>query len=167
MYKYLPDYIAEGILDINYKKLYEMGIRGLCFDIDNTLTEMYNDTIHNKAFTLIKDLQNMGFSLCISSNASKKRTALIAGRFGLEYVYRAFKPYKKGFDKVLLMLNLPAYKCAMIGDQLFTDIKGGRKAGFLTILTKRLNNHESWNVRLKRIFENKILIKYEKRIKVI
>lgn len=48
MYKYLPDYIAQGISDIDYKRLYDMGIRGLCFDIDNTLVGMYDEEIHKK-----------------------------------------------------------------------------------------------------------------------
>ena len=153
MYKYLPDYIAEGIFDIDYKKLYELGIRGLCFDIDNTLIEMYNSNIHDKALSLIEKLKAEGFTLCISSNASKKRTAFIAGYFGVEYIYRAFKPSKRGFDKVLMLLNLPASECAMIGDQLFTDIKGGKKAGFLTVMTKRINDSESLYVRFKRILK--------------
>lgn len=167
MYKYLPDYIAQGISDIDYKRLYDMGIRGLCFDIDNTLVGMYDEEIHKKALALINNLKNMGFSICILSNASKKRTALIATGFGLEYVYRAFKPLKQGFLTVLRILNLEPHKCAMIGDQLFTDIRGGKKAGFLTVMTKRMNNHESLYVRFKRIFEDRIMRKYIKGIEKI
>ncbi len=167
MYRYLPDYISQGIFDIDYDKLYEIGIRGLCFDIDNTLIEMYNHNIHSKAHSLINKLKVKGFVICISSNASKKRTSSIADDLGLKYVYRAFKPSRKGFERVLSILNLPACKCAMIGDQLFTDIKGGKKMGFITVFTKKIDDNESLNVRIKRIFEKLIFRKYGKRIEKI
>ncbi len=46
----------------------------------------------------------------------------------------------------------------MIGDQIFTDIKGGKKAGVKTILTEVLDVNEHWYVKLKRKVE-KLVIK--------
>ncbi len=34
---FYPDDYVDSILNINYERLYELGIRGLIFDIDNTI----------------------------------------------------------------------------------------------------------------------------------
>ena len=167
MRKYLPDYISDSIFDIDYDKLYDMGIRGLAFDIDNTLIEMNNDDLHHKAISLIGSLKNKGFALCILSNASKNRTAMIGEMLEMEYIHRAFKPSQKGFVKARLLMNLPKEKCVMIGDQMFTDVLGGNRAGFLTIMTKIIDNNEAINIRIKRIFEKVVMKKFERKIKKI
>jgi hypothetical protein len=167
MQKYLPDYISDSIFDIDYNKLYDLGMRGLCFDIDNTLIEMNNDDLHQKAISLINALKNKGFAMCILSNASKKRTAMIGKMLEMKYIHRAFKPSQKGFTKAKLLMNLTQEKCVMIGDQMFTDVLGGNKAGFLTIMTKIIDNNEAINIRIKRIFERLVMRKFERKIKKI
>ncbi len=167
LYKYLPDYISNSIFEIDYKKLKDLGIKGLCLDIDNTIIGMYQSEMKEKIFSWVSNLKDMGFSLCILSNASKKRTTSIGEQLGIDFVYLAFKPLSRGFKKALKKMNLPSNKCAMIGDQLFTDVKGGRKMGLLTILTKPINKEEDLFVKFKRLFERPILQKYEKDLKVI
>lgn len=167
MYKYLPDYISNGIFDIDYKKLYDAGIRGLCFDIDNTLIEMHSDNLKEDVIYLMESLKQQGFKISILSNSTQKRTAMISDILGIKFVHRAFKPSGKGFTKVLDIMGLEAEECAMIGDQLFTDIKGGKKAGFLTIMTSIIDPKESAYVRFKRIFERMVMEKYKGELKTI
>jgi hypothetical protein len=167
MYRFLPDYISESILKIDYDTLYDMGYKGLCFDIDNTITQLHTTDVNDETVTLIKALKEKGFRICILSNAVRRRAAEVASKLDVGYVHMAFKPLKKGYIRAMGLLGLPYSSCVMIGDQLFTDIKGGRKAGFLTILTSILNNKEAANIRFRRIFERMIIKKHEREIKTI
>ena len=51
-------------------------------------------------------------------------------------------------------LKLIPEETAVIGDQLFTDIRGGNRTGLTTILVEPLDENEPITVRVKRIFEN-------------
>jgi hypothetical protein len=55
-------------------------------------------------------------------------------------------------------LKLIPSETAVIGDQLFTDIRGGNKLGLTTILVEPLDENEPVSVRIKRIFE-KLFVK--------
>lgn len=167
MYRYLPDYMSESIFKIDYDTLYDMGYRGLCYDIDNTLTEMHTTDVSDETVALIRSLKDKGFNICIISNAVRRRTDEVSAKLDVKYVHMAFKPSKKGYIRAMSLLGLPCNSCVMIGDQLFTDIKGGKKAGFLTVMTNILNKKESVNVRFKRIFEKIIMKKHEREITVI
>ncbi|MBQ2306090.1 MAG: HAD hydrolase-like protein [Clostridia bacterium] len=101
-----------------------------------------------------------GFVIGILSNARQERIAKFVGGFPPElrdrilYVYKAAKPLKKGFRKLLADAGLRAEEGAMIGDQLFTDIWGGNRAGLTTVLVTPIDpSIEPPFVRFKRIFE--------------
>lgn len=53
-------YNAKSVYDIDYKKLYEQGYRGILFDIDNTLVPNQAPA-DNKAKELFKRLHEIGF----------------------------------------------------------------------------------------------------------
>jgi predicted HAD superfamily phosphohydrolase YqeG len=55
-------------------------------------------------------------------------------------------------------LKLIPSETAVIGDQLFTDIRGGNRLGLTTILVEPLDVNEPVTVRLKRFLE-KIIVK--------
>jgi predicted HAD superfamily phosphohydrolase YqeG len=46
-------------------------------------------------------------------------------------------------------------------------VLGGNRAGFLTIMTKIIDNNEAINIRIKRIFEKVVMKKFERKIKKI
>ncbi len=167
MYKYLPDYIAKSIFDVDLKKLKELGIKGLAIDIDNTLVPMKVKEPTKRAINWVEKAKNMGFKVCILSNAMGHRSRLFQTKLGIEGIGFARKPNRKGFDKAAEMMHLKHDECVILGDQLFTDIKGGKRAGFLTVLTDYLDKDEIAWVKLKRIFEKRILDKYKHRLKKI
>ena len=76
---------------------------------------------------------------------------------GIEYVYKALKPLGRGFDIAIEKLKLPENQIAIIGDQLFTDVLGGRLKGIHTILIKPIDLDEPFLIKIKRIFEKPFL----------
>lgn len=167
MYKYLPDFIAKSIFEMDLEVLRNMGIEGLAVDIDNTLVPMDQKEPSDEAAEWVKRVKSMGFDVCVLSNAMNHRAELFMDKLGIHGVGFANKPSKKGYYKAASRMGLPHNKCAILGDQLFTDIKGGVKAGFVTVLTESLNGKEILWVKLKRLPEKKIINKYKDGIKKI
>ena len=167
MYRYLPDYISNSIFDVNLAKLYEKGVRGIAVDIDNTLVPMKTPEPGPEAARWIENVRAAGFKVCILSNARKHRTKLFMDKLGVHGIGLAGKPGRRGYDKAAAHMGLKHGECAILGDQLFTDIKGGVKAGFVTVHTKYLDAEEILFVRIKRYFEKRIMDKYSGGIETI
>jgi HAD superfamily hydrolase (TIGR01549 family) len=47
------------------------------------------------------------------------------------------KPHPAAFQKIAALLKIPPEACVMVGDKPFTDIAGGKSAGFHTVLVIR------------------------------
>jgi len=167
MYRYLPDFIAKSIFDMDMQALADMGVKGIAVDIDNTLVPMNVKEPGMDAIEWIKKVTDMGFKVCILSNARKHRAKLFMDKLGVHGIGFANKPGRKGYDRAAAHMELANSECAILGDQLFTDIKGGVKSGFVTVLTEYLDGNEILFVKLKRIREKRIMKKYRDGIKKI
>ena len=74
---FYPSYYTKNTYSIDFKKLKELGIKGIIFDIDNTLVP-HDAPADKKAFRLIEELKEMGFKLMIVSNNEEPRVKLFA-----------------------------------------------------------------------------------------
>jgi hypothetical protein len=102
------------------------------------------------------------FKACIVSNASKKRVIRFNERLRLYAIHRASKPGTGAFLKASRLMELKPANIAVIGDQIFTDVYGGNRAGMFTILVKPIHKKENTFVMLKRFPEKIVLKKYKK-----
>jgi len=105
----------------------------------------------------IKALKESGIKVTIVSNARKERVEEFCKSLDIDYVYKALKPFSRGFNLAIKKMNLPRENVAIVGDQLFTDILGGNLSKIHTILIKPIDLNEPFPVRLKRIFEKPFL----------
>lgn len=159
-----PDIKLKSIYDLDPVMLKSKGIKGLLFDIDNTLEEYATIVPSEKLIKFIKMISDCGFKIGIISNAKIKRSQIFAEGFPKEeypMIYitgKAQKPLKKGFVEITEQMGIYLHEAAMIGDQLYTDILGGNRAGCLTILVNPINiNIEPSFVKFKRFFEKPFL----------
>ncbi len=167
MYRYLPDFITKSVFEMDLQILIDMGVKGIAVDIDNTLVPMNIRTPGHEAIEWIEKVKSMGFKVCILSNARKHRAKIFMDKLGIHGIGFANKPGRKGYDKAAAYMELDNKECAILGDQLFTDIKGGVKSGFVTVLTEYLDGNEILYVKFKRLFEKRLIKKYEGGIKKI
>lgn len=58
--KFYPYEYIDSVFDIDYKKLYELGYRGIIFDIDNTLV-YHGEGSNEKVDNLFEEIQKLGF----------------------------------------------------------------------------------------------------------
>ena len=159
---FVPDIYAQSIYTIDYKKLKKRGIKCLLFDLNNTLAsyevDYPDDKLREKMFELGKN-----FRLIIVSNSNKNRLRPFKEKLNLDTSFSSKKPLTKKLKKILNLYNLKDIEVAMIGDSLLTDIWGGNKMNFSTILVNPISEEEPFHVRLVRIFERKIIKKLNKK----
>ncbi|MDR1703998.1 MAG: YqeG family HAD IIIA-type phosphatase [Clostridiales bacterium] len=164
--RFWPDEYAASIFDIDYESLYNRGVRGLIFDIDNTIEGYGSPVPSENACALFKSLADKGFSCCLASNNAETRVARFNERLGVPALHKAGKPGKAAVSKARAMLGLS--DCgengfAVIGDQVFTDVWMGRRSGVYTVLVKPVTGYDPWNVALKRLAEGLVLRAYHKK----
>ncbi len=158
-----PNFYLKSFCGISPKFLKENGIKGLLIDIDNTLCEHdCPEPLKNVAAKLV-ELKEAGIKCCLVSNNQKTRVELFGRLVELPYVYNSLKPLSVGIKKALNIIELSAKDCAMVGDQLFTDIAGGNAAGLTTILVVPASTAEIKSITFKRRFERGLIKGFERK----
>lgn len=140
---FCPHREADAVTNISPEELYRLGIRGVILDLDNTLVLWQKEEIADDVFAWLKALQATGMKLAILSNSIlSKRSERIAVRLGCFNVRKARKPSLSGFRRAMTMMETRPATTAMIGDQMFTDVWGGNRAGVYTIMVKQMQRRE-------------------------
>ena len=162
--RFFPDEYLDSAYVVNYEKLYQEGYRGILFDIDNTLVS-HGAPADPEAICLFERLRDIGFSCCLVSNNKKKRVEPFAVSVGARFIEMAAKPSRRGYIRAMERLGTNTGNTVFIGDQLFTDIWGAKKAGLRNILVKPINPKEEIQIVLKRYLERIVLHFYTKEEK--
>ena len=160
---FIPDMYQKSIYTINYKKLKKNGIKCLLFDLNNTIASYETDYPSEKLRELIYELETMGFKVIIISNSSKDRVRPFKEKLNVDSAFRAYKPLKKKYKKIMNLYKLNDTEIACIGDMLLTDIWGGNKMKFTTILVNNISEEEPFYDRVLRKIEKKIIKKLNKK----
>lgn len=149
MEKLRPDIYQKSMLDIHFNLLKEEGIKILLIDMDNTILKYKEKDIDEKLKKLIKAL-NTQFKVIIFSNAPYFKVKKISSLLEIPFLSFALKPNKRSFKKVFKKYKVLPEETAIIGDQLFTDIKGGNKVDITTILVDPLDKKEGFFAKVNR-----------------
>ncbi len=154
---FTPTYRASSLVDVDIDKLWELGVRGIILDLDNTIVKWDSEKIEPEVSQWITYILKRGFLVCIVSNGMQKRVKMIANTLGVPYVSRAVKPMRRGFKKALKIMELKIEETAVIGDQVFTDVIGGNRMGLLTVLIHPLSDKEFITTKIFRKLERFLL----------
>lgn len=162
--RFYPDKWMNSTYDIDFEKLYQKGYRGLIFDIDNTLVP-HGAPADERAVQLFKRLKETGFKCCLLSNNKLDRVTMFNKDVNVYYIENAHKPSVKNYKKAMELMNTDRRSTMFIGDQLFTDVYGAKRAGIPNILVKPINPKEEIQIVLKRYLEKIVLHFYKKQVK--
>ena len=147
--RFTADFEAASLRQLPLEQLRQRGVRGLIFDLDNTITGWHSMEISEEVRQWFAALPMEGFSACILSNSHQERVLPMGELLGLPALHMANKPLTAGYLKACRQLGLPPEQVAMVGDQLLTDIWGGNRAGLTTVLlTELVDDHEFFATRL-------------------
>lgn len=152
-----PDLYLKSVWDLPEDDLKARGIRGLIFDIDNTVLNWNVREVTPETHTLFARLRERGYRCCLVSNNKRDRVEAVARVLGVPAISKAGKPRRRAFRQALAVLGTRQEETAVIGDQLFTDILGGNRLGLYTVLVVPLSQREFIGTRLVRTVERFLL----------
>lgn len=135
----IPDRVYPSALDIDGKTLSAAGITLLLADLDNTLAK-YGQQMPDKAvIAWTEALRAAGVELFLLSNSRKPtRAKHFAEALGIPYQGHAGKPKTAGFLAAMERMGRTPAQTAMVGDQIFTDMLGAKRAGVLALMVEPL-----------------------------
>lgn len=162
--KFFPDEYMASTYVISFEKLFEEGYRGVIFDIDNTLVP-HGAPADERAKKLFARLEKIGFQSCLLSNNQEPRVKMFNQDIQTNYIYNAHKPSTKNYVKAMEKMGTNKENTLFVGDQLFTDVWGAKRAGIRNILVKPIHPKEEIQIVLKRYLEKIVLFFYKKEQK--
>jgi HAD superfamily phosphatase (TIGR01668 family) len=134
-------------------------MRGIALDLDNTVVPWHTTALSPAVADWVSKLRAGGVRLCLLTNNYGAQAFAVARALGIPLVKGALKPAPPAFRRALLALETPAEKSAVIGDQLFTDVLGGKLLGMRTVLVKPIGRRELPTTKLLRLLEAPVLAK--------
>ncbi len=160
--RFFPDDYVKSTYVIPFEKLYEEGIRGVIFDIDNTLVP-HGAPADKRAEELFARLKRIGISSCLLSNNQEPRVKMFNKNINTNYIFNAHKPSVKNYEKAMKIMGTDKSSTLFVGDQLFTDVWGAKRTGIRNILVQPIHPKEEIQIVLKRYLEKIVLHFYKKK----
>ena len=147
---------APSLRQVDWRRLWTRGIRVLLFDLDNTLCLWRTGEFPRPTLVLLRRLREQGFKIAVLTNARLPRDSPVRAALadlGVPLLERVRKPLPFGFRRALRMLGARPGEAAVIGDQLLTDILGGKLLGLHTVLLPPLSPKEARRTKFNRGIE--------------
>jgi HAD superfamily phosphatase (TIGR01668 family) len=137
-----PDYYLRSVSDIDLDALRARGVDTLLVDLDNTLLPRDSAVVPDSAREWARSLSSAGFKVCLVSNNWHERVTEVADELGMALVAKAVKPLPFAFLRALGKVGSKRSSAAVVGDQMFTDVVGGKLLGMVTIMVLPLSESD-------------------------
>ena len=154
-----PNEYLDSAYDVDYGALAALGVRGILFDIDNTLVP-HGAPATQDAVELFRKIHRLGMATCLVSNNQTPRVKPFADAVESDFLPDAHKPMPGGYRKACQVMRTDPAETVLIGDQIFTDVWGANRTGIRTILVKPIHPKEEIQIVLKRRLEWFVLLAY-------
>lgn len=152
-----PDYFYRSVHDIDLDALSARGVDTLLVDLDNTLLSRENNVVSDDLKSWVTRLGDRGFSVYLVSNNWHDRVHHVARELGIGLVAKAIKPLPFAFLRALRMAGATRRRAAVVGDQLFTDVLGGKMLGMTTVLVEPISSTDLPHTLMLRHLERVLL----------
>lgn len=159
---FLPAQHVKSIYEINPQDLKNKGIKGIITDLDNTLVEWDRPLATPELITWFEEMKRNDIKVTIVSNNKEVRVKAFADPLNIPFIFRAKKPMTKAFKHAVELMGIQKEQAVVIGDQLLTDVFGGNRSGFHTILVVPVAQTDGWATKLNRKIERRILAWFRK-----
>lgn len=158
--KLKPDYIFNNLESIPFELLHQHQLKCLLIDIDNTIASLDTSRINQAKLDWLSEA-NQAFLVILISNNHGKRIKKISSYLGYPTYTFALKPISRAYKQVKKKYNLSKKDIVVIGDQLFTDVLGGKLQNFLTIYVHPMTKKDSIFTFASRFFERILMKKHD------
>lgn len=135
----IPDIMLGSIYELSPYTLSRRGVKLLFMDLDNTLAPYSQDSAGVPLRNWVDSLKKARIEPFILSNNKGQRPRDFAADLSLEYIGRAKKPSTEKLFEILKKKGLSPESAAIIGDQIYTDVLCGKRAGIMTIAVRPIS----------------------------
>lgn len=164
--KFLPNEYVKNIYEIDPKTLKNNGIKGIITDLDNTLVPWDMRDATPEVIEWFERLEEHEIKITIISNNKEERVRIFSEPLEVPFISKARKPLRRAFNRGAKLMDLHNKEVAVIGDQLLTDVLGGNRAGFYTILVVPIVQTDAKITRINRMIERRILRYFKNKGKI-
>jgi uncharacterized protein len=164
--RFLPNQHVKSIFEITPESLKEKGVKGIITDLDNTLVEWDRPSATPKLINWFENMKAHNILVTIVSNNNEERVKAFADPLVTPYIFRAKKPMTKAFNRAVKEMGLKREETVVIGDQLLTDVFGGNRGGFHTILVVPVAQTDGLATKFNRAVERRLLNLFRKQGKL-
>ena len=158
----LPTLMTDKLTDITARLLRERNIRLLMLDFDNTIVPYTTSIPTDEMAAWLREMAASDIQLCVVSNSHKDRVKIFCDEYGIPCITHANKPFTKGIKVCLARYQIPPQACALVGDQIFTDVLGANCTGVKSILVGAIDNHNFW-LKARHVLEKPFIFIARKR----
>ncbi len=142
------------VCDISPRWLRAHGVRAVALDMDNTIAKYSENEPDGQVKAWLHSLEDAGIRAAIVSNTRREaRVSGVAGALGIPYRLGCRKPGRKGFLWAAETLGVRPDELMSIGDQIFTDVWGAKRAGCKAAIVYPRGMDENPLFRLRRLAE--------------
>ncbi|PKG24489.1 YqeG family HAD IIIA-type phosphatase [Niallia nealsonii] len=163
---FLPDQHVKNIFEITPEALKEKGIKGIITDLDNTLVEWDRPLATPRIIEWFEEMKRNKIKVTIVSNNKEGRVKAFSAPLNIPFIFAARKPMGRAFKKAILQMDIKKEEAVVIGDQLLTDVLGGNRSGFHTILVVPVAQTDGFFTKINRTIERRILNWFRKKGKI-
>lgn len=161
--RFMPNEYLPSVLDLDLEHLRENNIKGIITDLDNTLVEWDRPDITSELDDWFFFLQEQGFQVTIVSNNSEHRVRSFSEPNGIHFIHSAKKPMGRAFRKATRRMGLKKREVVVVGDQVLTDVFGGNRAGFYTVLVVPVAQNDGFLTKINRKVERRVMKRLKER----
>lgn len=159
---FLPKVIVTAVTDLTPEFLASRGVELLMLDFDNTIVPYTTSVPTQEMAAWLKRMKASSVKLCVVSNSKKDRVKVFCDQWGIPCITHSKKPFPKGIRQCLVQFGIIPEKCALAGDQIFTDTLGANGCGVQSILVKAIDNHNFW-LKARHVLEKPFIFAARKR----
>ncbi|MEK4028734.1 MULTISPECIES: YqeG family HAD IIIA-type phosphatase [Bacillaceae] len=161
--KFLPSRYVKSIFHITPEYLKSKGMKAIITDLDNTLVAWDRPDATPELLNWFDEMKKAGIKVLIVSNNNQKRVSAFSQPIEIPYIFEARKPMGKAFRRAVKILGVKKEETVVIGDQLLTDIFGGNRNGFYTILVVPVAQTDGFWTKFNRRIERRIMNAFKRK----
>ena len=157
-----PHVMFGRFADVSPDFLRLRGVRLLFSDVDNTLAPYETPDPSDEVKAWVAALKKAGIRLVFISNNHAQRLERFARELDVPFYPDSKKPLPNVFRRVAKEYDVPLMACAVLGDQVFTDVLGARALGMQAFMVPPIKDKTTLFFRAKRYLERPVMRYYAK-----
>jgi HAD superfamily phosphatase (TIGR01668 family) len=132
------------------------GVRGVVLDLDNTIVPWNTSDVSPQVKQWVLLLKSARIGVCVLTNNYTRRASKVADELEIPIIKAAFKPSPLAFRSALRRMSIAPPEGAVVGDQVYTDVLGGKLVGMRAVLVNPLSAREFFTTKVVRWLERPV-----------